>query len=68
MPYQLIYFDEVPSDIQHAKAWYKEIRIAHAGKFPYNIHFFIDEPKKMVVITGIIHNKRDLADGRRGQK
>jgi hypothetical protein len=26
--------------------------------FPYNIHFFIDEAKEQVIITGIVHNKR----------
>jgi mRNA-degrading endonuclease RelE of RelBE toxin-antitoxin system len=37
---------------------YKNVRIAHTKVFPYNIHFFIDEIKKQVVITGIVHHKR----------
>jgi mRNA-degrading endonuclease RelE of RelBE toxin-antitoxin system len=37
---------------------YKNVRIAHTRVFPYNIHFFIDEAKEQVVITGIVHNKR----------
>jgi hypothetical protein len=37
---------------------YKNVRVAHTKVFPYNIHFFIDEIKKQVVITGIVHNKR----------
>mgnify|MGYP000040089743 CR=1 FL=1 len=37
---------------------YKIIRIAQPKIFPYNIHFYIDEPKQMVVITAIVHNKR----------
>ncbi|MDR0692252.1 MAG: type II toxin-antitoxin system RelE/ParE family toxin [Prevotellaceae bacterium] len=37
---------------------YKNVRIAHTKIFPYNIHFFIDETKEQIVITGIIHNKR----------
>jgi mRNA-degrading endonuclease RelE of RelBE toxin-antitoxin system len=37
---------------------YKNVRIAHVKVFPYNIHFFIDEAKKIVVITGIVHNKK----------
>ena len=37
---------------------YKNVRIAHAKIFPYNIHFYIDETKTKVVIIGIIHNKR----------
>jgi mRNA-degrading endonuclease RelE of RelBE toxin-antitoxin system len=37
---------------------YKNVRIAHTKIFPYHIHFFIDEVKGQVVITGIVHNKR----------
>ncbi len=39
---------------------YKIIRIAHTKVFPYNIHFYIDEPNQLVVITAIVHNKRHL--------
>ena len=89
--YNILYFDEVFSDIQEAKVWYKEqkdgleiafalaiekaidqvlkspliyapryknVRIAHAKKFPYNIHFYIDEDNKNIVFTAIVHNKR----------
>ena len=38
---------------------YKNIRIAHPKIFPYNIHFYIDESSSTVVVTAIIHNKRD---------
>jgi hypothetical protein len=38
---------------------YKNIRIAHPKKFPYNIHFYIDEDLKTVVFTAIVHNKRN---------
>jgi hypothetical protein len=38
---------------------YKNIRIAHPKIFPYNIHFYIDVSSSTVVITAIIHNKRD---------
>lgn len=38
---------------------YKKVRIAHPKTFPYNIHFYIDEPNKTVVITAIIHSKRN---------
>jgi mRNA-degrading endonuclease RelE of RelBE toxin-antitoxin system len=38
---------------------YKNIRIAHPKIFPYNIHFYIDEPNKSIVFTAIVHNKRD---------
>jgi plasmid stabilization system protein ParE len=37
---------------------YKKIRIAHPKIFPYNIHFYIDEPNKSIVITAIIHARR----------
>jgi hypothetical protein len=40
---------------------YKNVRIAHTRIFPYNIHFFIDEAKEQIVITGIVHNKRKNA-------
>ena len=42
-------------------ARYKNVRIAHTRHFPYNIHFYVDEGKKQVVITGIVHNKRNDA-------
>lgn len=37
---------------------YKKVRIAHPKRFPYNIHFYIDEPNTAVVITAIVHSKR----------
>jgi mRNA-degrading endonuclease RelE of RelBE toxin-antitoxin system len=37
---------------------YKNVRIAHPKKFPYNIHFYIDEVNETVVFTAIVHNKR----------
>jgi hypothetical protein len=39
---------------------YKNIRIAHPKVFPYNIHFYINELEESVVITAIVHNKRQL--------
>ncbi len=39
---------------------YKTVRIAHPKVFPYNIHFYIDEPNQFIVITAIVHNKRHL--------
>ena len=38
---------------------YKSIRIAHPKVFPYNIHFYIDESNYVIVITAIVHNKRN---------
>ena len=40
---------------------YKNVRIAHTKIFPYNIHFYIDETKKQIVIIGVIHNRRNDA-------
>ena len=40
---------------------YRNVRIAHTKIFPYNIHFYMDETKKQVVIIGIVHNKRNDA-------
>ena len=37
---------------------YKKIRIAHPKRFPYNIHFYIDELRNTVVVTAIVHGKR----------
>lgn len=37
---------------------YKSIRIVHPKKFPYNIHFYIDESNKTVIITAVVHSKR----------
>jgi hypothetical protein len=37
---------------------YRNVRIAHTKKFPYNIHFFIDEEKKQIIFIGVIHQKR----------
>ncbi|HCC86076.1 MAG TPA: plasmid stabilization system [Porphyromonadaceae bacterium] len=40
---------------------YRNVRIAHTKVFPYNIHYFIDESKKQVIIIGIVHNRRQDA-------
>lgn len=40
---------------------YKTVRIAHPKVFPYNIHFYINELEETVVITAIIHNKRQAS-------
>lgn len=36
---------------------HKNVRIAHPKIFPYNIHFYIVESTKTVVIIGIVFNK-----------
>lgn len=91
MNYQLMYLDEVLTDVKEAKAWYKDkseglelrfaqavefviekirkmptaypiryknVRFARTKVFPYIIHFYIDDPKKQVIITAIVHKKR----------
>jgi len=40
---------------------YKNVRIANTKKFPYNIHFYLDETLEQVVIIGIVHNRREDA-------
>ena len=42
---------------------YKNIRMAHPKRFPYNIHFYIDTPRNAVIITAIIHSKRNPKAG-----
>ncbi len=36
---------------------YKNVRVVHTHKFPYAIHYFIDE--NLIVITAIIYSGRD---------
>lgn len=38
---------------------YKNIRIAHTKIFPYNIHFYINQSQKQVIIIGIVHNRKN---------
>lgn len=47
---------------------YRQIRIAHPRRFPYNIHFYVDKPSLTVVITAIVHSKRHpfFAEKRKG--
>jgi mRNA-degrading endonuclease RelE of RelBE toxin-antitoxin system len=35
----------------------ENVRIIHPIKFPYNIHFYIED--NFVIVTAIIHNKRN---------
>ena len=37
---------------------YKNVRIAYTYKFPYAVHFFIEELNKTIFIIAIIHTKR----------
>lgn len=38
---------------------YKNIRIAHPKRFPYNVHFYIDKSQTAVIIIAIVHNHRN---------
>jgi len=37
---------------------YRNVRIAHTHKFPFAVHFFVDELNKTIFIIAIIHSKR----------
>lgn len=38
---------------------YRNIRVAFPKKFPYGIHFYIDEKNQQIIIIAITHNKRN---------
>ncbi|MDR1780788.1 MAG: hypothetical protein LBR50_08685 [Tannerella sp.] len=40
---------------------YKNVRIAHTKTFPFNIHFYIDEEKRQIILIGAVHQKRNDA-------
>ena len=44
---------------------YKNVRIAHPTRFPYNIHFYLDEPNTTVVVIAIVHSRRHPNIGRK---
>jgi len=39
---------------------YKNVRIAHTNTFPFSIHFYVDKINHLIVITNILHDKRDF--------
>ena len=39
---------------------YKNVRIVHTNIFPFNIHFYIDKNQKLIVVTNILHDRRDF--------
>lgn len=47
---------------------YRNIRIAHLERFPYNIHFYIDETLSEIVITAIVHQKRHPGTSKKRRK
>ena len=38
---------------------YRNIRIVYCDIFPYAIHFYMDEAKKILVVIAIVHQHRD---------
>ena len=38
---------------------YRNVRIARTRTFPFNVHFYSNEKKKIVVVIAIVHNKRN---------
>jgi plasmid stabilization system protein ParE len=45
----------------HYEIKYRNVRTAFTEVFSYAIHFYIDEPKKQIVIIAIIHQGRNPA-------
>ena len=43
----------------HYRKTYKEFREVQLYKYPFNIIYFVDEAKKLVVISSIFHHKRN---------
>ncbi len=39
---------------------YKNLRELSLKKYPYNLVYFIDDKKKLIIITSIYHHKRNL--------
>ena len=40
---------------------YRNIRVVHTKVFPFGIHFYINDISKVVTITAIVHDFRDVA-------
>ncbi len=38
---------------------YKNNHTATVKKFPFMVHYFIDAPKKIIVVTSVLHTSRD---------
>lgn len=51
--------DEIESKPDSFRKSYKQFHEARVKKFPFSIVYFIDEEKKLIVITGIFHQKRN---------
>jgi plasmid stabilization system protein ParE len=40
---------------------YREVRIALLKKFPYTIHYLLDEESKQIIILAVFHHDKDSA-------
>lgn len=43
----------------HYQVSYRDVRNALVNKFPYQIHYRIEEESKRIVVFGVIHSGRD---------
>lgn len=48
--------DKIEQNPNHFQCRYRNIRIAHLGKFPFSIHFLVEED--VIFILKILHQKR----------
>ena len=46
-------------DPYSAATRYKNIRTSVLDVFPYMIHYIIDDPKKSIIITAVLHTSRN---------
>ncbi len=46
----------------HIPIKYDNIRIVLLKQFPYHIHFFIDNNRKLIIIIAIIYASKDFVD------
>ncbi|HEX3023656.1 MAG TPA: type II toxin-antitoxin system RelE/ParE family toxin [Chitinophagaceae bacterium] len=51
--------DEIENKPDFFRKTYKQFHEAKTLKFPFSIVYFIDEKKKLIVITSIFHQKRN---------
>lgn len=48
--------EEIEMNPKHFQIRYRNVRIAHLIKFPFSIHFFVEE--NIIYIVKILHQKR----------
>ncbi len=50
--------DYIRRNPQHYQTRYRNIRQAEVNKYPYLIHYIVEEDKKQVIVLGVIHTSR----------